>query len=326
MNDLLKILSKSLQPFGYHIRPGKGLTFLKIPGLENAGNAENIGEIRKAIQTTIPTLPKGNIDQIEIFLRSCLRDRRNVNPRPRLTGDDAFENGYRCVRSLVRSINDAVSRNKDLKISLTVLDDRSDAAAIDELKRIVSTAQCKVDFRTTEQTGQGASLHQAFFEARGKDALVYCVEDDYLHEQDAIFRLWEFYKHMAAQGCTHMVLYPQEHGRLYSEHYPSYIVAGADRHWRSMRHATHTFMTHGSVVDKYWRFFENTKFVGNKKKRRAGSESRTTDKLFTKIPGFSPLRPCAVHLQYEELLPHFYDWRPLWDMNGTDAAKKERSA
>jgi hypothetical protein len=123
----------------------------------------------------------------------------------------------------------------------------------------------------------------------------------------------KFYRDIAALTGSHSVTYPQEHNSLYSHHYPSYIVLGDDRHWRSVRHATHTFLTHGKVVDKYWRYFENTKFVGIRKKRKLGSEARTTNNLFKYLPGFSPMRPCAVHLQFEELLPPFYDWRPLWE-------------
>lgn len=315
MNEFIKLVSKALQPLGYHVRPRKGLAFLKIPALETAAHEDNIGTIRHAMQSAAPALPEGNLDTLYILVRSCLREKRNVNPRPRVTGTDPLENGYRCVRSLVASVNFALAQDKALKIHLILLDDRSDDAALSMLRTLLSHARCEVDIRTTDTAGQGASLYQAFAEGRTKDGLVYCVEDDYLHEEDAIFRLHEFYKAMAAQSGTHMVLYPQEHTRIYSEHYPSYIVQGADRHWRTMRHATHTFLTHGKVIDQYWPFFENTKHVGNKKKRRMGSEAKTTDKLFTKIPGFSPLRPCAVHLQYEELIPPYYDWRSLWEGN-----------
>jgi hypothetical protein len=120
---------------------------------------------------------------------------------------------------------------------------------------------------------------------------------------------------MAAASGSHLLLYPQEHPVLYANHYPSYIVQGKDGHWRSMSNATHTFLTHGSVVARYWDYFENTKFVGDRKNRRKGSEDRTTNKLFRHIPGFSPLKPCAAHLQFESLLPPYFDWRPLWEQS-----------
>lgn len=315
VNDLLKFLSKTLHPFGYHIRPRTGKTFLKVAALEQPENEGSITAVRQAMQSTIAAAPEGRLDRLHIILRTCLRERRNANPKPRLTGEDTFENGYRCIRSLIRSINAAQEKMPEFEITLDVLDDRSDAKAQDVIRSLLKDCKVHAGFSITHQTGQGASLHEAFSLGRTKDALVYCVEDDYLHERDGIYRLARFYQSMAREGNTHMMLYPQEHERIYKEHYPSYIVCGEDGHWRSMRHATHTFLTHGKMIDRYWSFFENTKYVGNKKRRKQGSEARTTDRLFGKIPGFSPLKPCAVHLQYEELLPPFYDWRPLWEEN-----------
>lgn len=315
MNDLLKALSKSLQPLGYHVRPRIGLNFLRVPALENDANSENVTAVRKAMDNTVRELPEGNLNAMTIYLRTCLRTNRNINPRPRLTGPDQAENAYRCIWSLVRAVNCAVKYAPGLQLKLIVLDDRSDADAKARIASLVTKAKVETEIKTTTEAGQGQSLYQQFKEARDENAIVYCVEDDYLHEEEAIIRLWQFYAGFVQKAGSHVVLYPQEHNELYSNHYPSYVVQGSDCHWRSIRHATHTFMTHGKVIQKYWKYFENTKHVGNKKKRKLGSEARTTNKLFQKIPGFSPLRPAAIHLQYEELLPPFYDWRMLWDMN-----------
>jgi hypothetical protein len=308
MNDLLKSLSKALHPLGYHIRPRRGLNFLKIPALETPVQAENISTPRKAINA-LSTPPEGNLDALHIYLRTCIRPNRNANPRPLLTGADQAENALRCFNSLLHAIEFA----KGPTIKLTIMDDRSEAQALARIKSLLLQTDIAAEIRTTAQTGQGASLYETFSAGPNDDALVYFVEDDYLHEQDALLCLWNFYKSMAARAGSHLVLYPQEHNALYSDHYPSYIVAGDDRHWRSVRNATHTFLTHGTVVKKFWPLFENTKYVGIKKKRKLGSENRTTNRLFDHVPGFSPLRPCAVHLQYEELLPPFFDWKRLWE-------------
>lgn len=316
MNDALKWLSRVITPLGYHIRPRTSPNFLKIRGFEKEDSIESL---RKAGQKTILSEPVGNLDEIHIYLRTCLRNDRKTNPKPRLTGDDLAENAYRCIHSLVTSINHMRTAAPDVPIHLVLMDDRSDESYLSKIRAIISTAQIPVTIQQTKVPGQGASLHETFSEGRGKDALVYFVEEDYLHTKDAIFTMYAFYKSMAGSLGTHMVLYPQEHQELYSNHYPSYIVQGADRHWRTMHHATHTFLTHGKIVDTYWPFFENTKYVGIRKKRKLGSENRTTNKLFKKIPGFSPLRPCAIHLQYEELLPPFFDWKTLWDQNEADS-------
>jgi hypothetical protein len=314
MNDVLKFISKSLEPFGYHVRPRKGLNLLRVANLEK-DNGENIALPRRAADKPAPQTPEGNLNEFIIYLRTCLREKRNVDIKPRLGGSDMTETTLRCVASLINSVHDAQKKFPGIKISMTVLDDHSDTAPLAKLQDVLKTAKFPVKTETTKERGQGASLHEQFSKSRADNAIVYFVEDDYLHEPDGIAAMIKFYRDMAALTGSHLVLYPQEHNSLYSHHYPSYIVQGEDRHWRSVRHATHTFVTHGKVVDKYWQYFENTKFVGNKKKRKLGSEARTTNNLFKHVPGFSPLKPAAVHLQFEELLPPFYDWRPLWNQS-----------
>lgn len=314
MNDLLKAVSNALKPFGYHVRRYKAPNILKIPALENSQNTDNIAALRKAVDKG-NFQPNSNLDSMVVYLRTCIREGRNIDTTKRVTQATLEENTMRCLRSMVKSVNHAAQALPGKSISVVILDDRSDPAMQEKLQSVAAGFQCDWEMRQTNETGQGNSLHQQFMEGRTQNALVYFCEDDYLHEIDAIATCWRFYEEMAGKLGTHMVLYPQEHAVLYDDHYPSYLVIGAGRHWRTMRHATHTFITHGFVVRDYWKYFENTKFVGVKKKRKKGSEARTTNKLFRHIPGFSPLRPAAVHLQFENTLPPLYDWRRLWEEN-----------
>lgn len=308
MNDLLKFVSNGLKPFGYHIADYNAPNVLRIKNLETE---EQITAFRKS-QYGQNLTKNANLDHLTVFLRTCTRQNRNIDTKPRLTGASMEENTLRCISSLVKSMNKAVSNGK---IELIILDDRSDEDAIEKIKAVCKKANFPWMLQQTETTGQGPSLHEQFTLGREQNAITYFVEDDFLHEEDGILSAWNFYKQIYTDFKTHCLIHPQEHHTLHEKLYPSYIVASPDRHWRTMRHATHTFMTHGHIVRDYWDYFENTKYVGIKKKRKLGSEARTTNKLFKHIPGFSPLTPFAVHLQFENLLPPFYDWKPLWDQN-----------
>ncbi|HOO50565.1 MAG TPA: hypothetical protein PLK94_04665 [Alphaproteobacteria bacterium] len=328
MNDLLKLLSKSLIPLGYHLRPYKGLNFLKIPTLEAISeNGENIKFARKSLGST-PSINADQLNELTIVLRTCLREKRNKNPQQRVSGVDDIQNALHCIWSLIRSINHATENCPDTTIRFKILDDRSDESSIEKVKDLLELCLAETNWKTTKTAGQGASLHQQFSDCKSETGMVYCVEDDFLHEENGIARLIHFYQKTAQDLQSHLVIYPQEHTILHYNHYPSYILTMPDGHWRTMRHATHTFMTHSEVVRKNWKLFENTKFVGDKKKRQRGSEAKTTNRLFDKIPGFSPLHPCAVHLQYESLLPPFYDWKKVWEDSAlpSDNHKPEKTA
>jgi len=242
-----------------------------------------------------------------------MRENRNINPKARLTGENIEENTLRCVNSLIKSMNAAMSLGN---INLIILDDHSDEQALNKIKTLLKSAKFPFEIKQTQITGQGASLHEQFTLGRDLNAITYFVEDDFLHEESGISSAWNFYRQIYTDFKTHCMIHPQEHADTHkSKYYPSYIIASQDRHWRTIRHATHTLLTHSHIVRDYWRYFENTKYVGIKKKRKLGSEAKTTNKIFDHIPGFSPLKPFAVHLQYQELLPPFYDWKPLWDAN-----------
>lgn len=309
MNDLLKLASKALKPLGYHIIARGAPNVLRIKNLEKTD--DNIAPLRKGQYGQNQT-KDAHLDKFTTYLRICMRENRNIDPKPRLTGQNIEENTLRCVNSLIKSMNAATSLGE---INLIILDDRSDKAALDKIKELLKTANFQFTIQQTQTTGQGASLHEQFTLAKDTNAITYFVEDDFLHEEDGIASAWNFYRQIYRDFKTHCMIHPQEHCSLHSKYYPSYIVASSDRHWRTMRHATHTLLTHSHIVRDYWKYFENTKFVGVKKKRKLGSEAQTTNKVFNHIPGFSPLKPFAVHLQHEGLLPPFYDWKSLWEKN-----------
>lgn len=305
MNDLLKLISNCLKPFGYHIRKHKAPNVLRLPQLEDSQSS-----LTKGYKTDDP-----NLDRLIVYLRTCIRANRNVDLTERLTQVPLNENTYRCVNSLIKALNQTCKNLIDRTVELIVLDDNSDEDEKAVLEKILKNATFKWTMRQTKTTGQGASLHQQFSEGKTENAMMYFVEDDYLHEPDGITAAWEFYCQTYKTMETHSLIYPQEHAVLYDNHYPSYLIKGKDRHWRTMNHATHTFMTHSHIVHDFWNYFENTKYVGIKKHRRKGSEARTTNKLFKHIPGFSPLKPVASHLQFENTMPPLYDWKPLWRKN-----------
>lgn len=309
MNDALKLLSNSLKPFGYHLRKYKAPNILHLPKCEK-DNPE-IKTLRCA-QSGQYWTKDANLNEMIVFLRVCMRKDRNIDPKLRITGTNIEEATLRCINSLINAMKKAREIGT---VSLIILDDRSDEDGLRALRNLLGACDFNWRIDQTKQQGQGHSLYEQFDRAKSHNALLYFVEDDYLHEENGLKAAWQFYKQIADDFETHSLIYPQEHACIHDDLYPSYIIVSPDRHWRTMRHATHTFITHGHIVRDYWRYFKNTKFVGVRKKRKWGSEARTTNKLFNHIPGFSPLIPVAVHLQFECLLPPFYDWKPLWEEN-----------
>jgi hypothetical protein len=319
MNELLRLLDRAIRPFGYNVRMGHGPNLLPFKGMPSTPDLTRVRENLNSLSASSQTRP--NLDAVEIVCRICLTEERIARSTNRLGGLRLDEVVERCFLSLVRSIVFAPSPQADgvPKISLTILDDHSEPKWLQRVTRHASTLRCPTTIISTERKGQGGSLHEQFEMARARDALCYFVEDDYLHVLPAVFEMWKFYKQIHEASGAHCVIHPQEHESLYSRsHGPAYLVLSPYRHWRSASDATHCLFTHSDVVKTYWRYFENTKFVGDSARRRLGSERRTTNRLFDHLPCFSPIPALAGHLQAETCLPPFFDWRTLWDQNSPE--------
>ena len=314
MNEFLRIVQRSLRPFGYDIRkrgrvnllPYKGI--VPIPALDRVrDNFDCDGFGCRA---------EADLDTLKIIYRTCLTAARNAGAHERVAAAPLADIVERCFRSLVTSVNAALAETPPPSIELLILDDHSDANYLDRLRFVAASLKCPWRVQATAAAGQGPSLHEQFALARNDDALYYFCEDDYLHDMRAVYEMWAFYRQIFAATHRHLVIHPQEHECLYnSAFYPSYLVLSPFRRWRSVSDATHILFTHAHVVRDYWEYFENTKFVGNRKKRRLGSECRTTNRLFNHLPGFVPIPALAGHLQSLHVLPPFFDWRRLWDAN-----------
>ncbi|MBL1142235.1 MAG: hypothetical protein HND53_09420 [Proteobacteria bacterium] len=307
MNEVLRLLDRVLKKQGYSIKKHPQYNLLPLKKFESLAD-------QKLVYESLNSSPNKNpakLNKLHICLRTCINDKRAKGKRSELTGVSLEEHLLTCIYSLFLSVNDALKNN--IEVSLTIFDDRSEPLVIEKIKTLAKQLNCKWSLVTTEKTGQGESLLQHFSYAKDKDSLFYFCEDDYLHEKTAIFEMADFYKKVYEQTGSHLLIHPQEHELIYSQYnYPSYILLGEKRRWRSMSNATHTFFIHSRAVKEYWEYFENTKFVGIKEKRHLGSEKKTTDLLFRHIPGFSPIPAVAIHFQTKECLPPFFDWKNLW--------------
>lgn len=312
MNDALRLLAKTLRKFGYDIKKHYQYNLLPISNLESFNSVSTL--YNSVNKNTVDD--KSDLTTLFICLRTCLKNNPDKTRSPEITGSGHNELVFRCIMSLINSINHAIENNREINFNLVVFDDHSDDEYKKTIDKICEKSKSNLEIKSTREKGQGNSLYEQFEFARNRNGLFYFCEDDYLHEESAISEMLRFYKQVYEKCNTHLLIHPQEHEFLFTRYvYPSYILLGENRHWRTISHATHTMFIHSVLVSKYWKYFENTRFVGDKKNRRLGVESRTTNYLFGHIPGFAPIPALAAHMQVKNSLPPFFDWRILWEKN-----------
>lgn len=257
------------------------------------------------------------VKQFDIFLRSCARVNVFAQSRNRFIGVPKAEVILRCLNSLLRSIDFAKRQGVETKITLTVIDDHSDATFVDAAKALLARAACPTRFVPLEGTGVGASLKETYLLAKetAKDVM-YFTADDYLHEERAVLEMVQSYGRLAAVLGQDPVLFPADYPERYRHVYPTFVLLGSHRHWRSTHGTTGADIISTRILHKYWNIYMAFSQYGLDP---AVTEENTIDLILREVPCYSPLPSLAVHFQHFDTLSPYFDWRKWWEQSAVRA-------
>jgi hypothetical protein len=251
------------------------------------------------------------VRQLDIYLRSCARVEVFAQARGRFIGVPKCEVVVRCLNSLVRSIAYAKANGLETPIRLTVIDDHSSEDCVARIKAVLATAPCLTQFRPLEGTGVGASLTAMYRLARDEaEDLMYFTADDFLHEDRAILELVQSYGRLASVLNRDPVLFISDYPDRYKHVYPTHILLGSHRHWRSVHTTNGADTISRDILLKYWNLYEA---FGNYGVDPAITEENTIDKIYHDVPCYSPLPSLAVHFQHFDTLSPYFDWEKWWE-------------
>ena len=251
------------------------------------------------------------VRQLDIYLRSCARVEVFAQARGRFIGVPKCEVVVRCLNSLVRSVTFAQEHGLETPIRLTVLDDHSSEDCVARIKAVLAAAPCPTQFRTLEGTGVGASLTEMYRLARdeAKD-LIYFTADDFLHENRAILELTQSYGRLAAVLKRDPVLFISDYPDRYRHVYPTHVLLGSHRHWRSVHGTNGADTISREILLKYWDLYLAFGCYGVDP---AVTEVNTIDRIYQEVPCYSPLPSLAVHFQHFDTLSPYFDWEKCWE-------------
>lgn len=235
------------------------------------------------------------MSSLTVILRTCDGVTAFSGSRPRDFGTKS-EVMSKCISSLKKSIEYFERNGGNCK--LIIVDDNSSEEMVAFLKGLNPDV-----FICPDESGNGVSFKKCVSLACEEDGLVFLVEDDYLLKEECIESMVNtYYKLKSSLGiepCFHPTDYPDR----YVSMYPSVIALGSDRHYRSIKHTTCTFMYHSSVFIKYRGDLEAFSNYG---KIPGISEDNTINKIYNDLICFSPIPSLAEHYQYKETLSPYY--------------------
>lgn len=256
---------------------------------------------------------------LTVILRTCLRSKLDAGVDPkfvRICGKDRREMLLKCMKSLQISIN----RCKE-KVHLIVLDDNSDEDFVNEIRLTLQNPEI---INLNPPNGVKSFNHSAYEQFRMAsevDGLVYSVEDDYLHDEDAIESMLTAYNHLSQRfSQDKIVIFPFDCPFRYEagREEPTVLLHDGTRYWRQVGHTTNTFLTQGKYLKENFSVYAKLAL-----EYPNVNEQHTINRLYKsflnmsgQLTCFNPIPSLAYHLSYAEPVAIKTDnvnWRKLWD-------------
>ena len=217
-----------------------------------------------------------------------------------------------CVSSLINSINQV----KGHEIQLAVLDDHSDPEVVIDIQTILDNCKFTAEFISIEDgTGNAHTMSRVYdlVETYGID-LWYHVEDDYLHQPEAIQDIIDSIDQFETNTELMVAVNPHDDIYRYTEQiYNSLILLGPYRHYRTVKHTTYTCVASRAIYDAYKNHFQDV--VTLTTQRADWVENKSINHVWNKpdVMLFSPIPSLAWHISEESCRDPYIDVMPIYN-------------
>jgi len=327
-----KVFIKICRIFGYEIIDQSNFY---IPTQKKSLN-ENLNiQGKKSI-----TLPLGEVKisrkvkSLTIIFRSCTNVNMLTQNKKRLFDKDKSEYTFRSLNSIILSLNKAKLSFPQIEFDLVIVDynskkndlnqikkqsDKSNfknsiiSLDLNEFKDKIKMTNAKNEKVTENQMSNMSNIHKSLLIAKNqcKD-LIYFVEDDYLHQKEAITEMIFTYERISSQIDRELILCPTDYPYLYTKIDSTNIFLGSTKHWRVVDETLCTFLTSRTMLQKYW-----NKFISMCQFEHYPFEQPLHD-IYKSEYCLSPIPSLAVHCTNINSifgLSPTMNWKQIWDDN-----------
>ena len=286
------------------------------------------------------TLPLGEtkitrkVVALTVIFRSCTSINMLTQNKKRLFDQNKSEYTFRSLNSIIKSLNYAKKSLPNIKFDIVVIDHDSKKEDLEQIKKQlkesniensiilldvnefiknIKKTNAKNENVTKNQMSNMSNIFKSFLTAKNQcNDLVYFVEDDYLHKQDAINEMIYTYERISSQINRELILCPADYPYLYSKIDSTNIFLGANKHWRKIDETLCTFLTSKTLIEKYW-----NKFISMCEFEHYPFEQPLHD-IYKNEYCLSPIPSLALHCTNVNsvfgLSPNM-DWKEVWEDN-----------
>ena len=286
------------------------------------------------------TLPLGEtkisrkVKALTIIYRSCTNINMLTQNKKRLFDKQKSEYTFRSLNSIIISLNQAKISFPQIEFDIIIVDHNSKKSDLEQMKKQLnkshltnSIVSLNLDeFKdkiknvnaenknvTENQMSNMSNIHKSLLIAKSqcKD-LVYFVEDDYLHQQEAIREMIFAYERIASQTNSELILCPSDYPYLYTKIDPTNIFLGSTKHWRVVGETLYTFLTSLNILQKHW-----DKFISMCQFEHYPFEQPLHD-IYKSEYCLSPIPSLAFHCTNVNSiygLSPTMNWKKIWEEN-----------
>ena len=254
--------------------------------------------------------------------------------KSRIFAKQKIEYTLRTINSLIISCKNALNNFRDLKINLLITDDNSSKENLKLIENLLNSSGLEnkiinlkeneyeeiikkkdekgVDISKAMISNMRNILKSVFLTRDEVSDLVYFVEDDYLHKENAISEMLFTFEKIASQINQDIFICPADYPYLYSKIEDTKIFIGDKIHWRTVRETLITFLTSKKMVLKHW-----DNFISLGTTRHHPMEKKLHE-IYEKEYCFSPIPSLAMHttnINSAYGIPPNYDWKKNWEDN-----------
>ena len=271
---------------------------------------------------------KKKVQSLKIIVRTCTSELIMDQNKRRIFDEEKNEYTFRTLRSLIKSINKAASVFKNIKFHLIVTDTNSPKEDIDKIQEILKKFNIENKFRSIDpnnfkdkiKTGYSkakfsnmANFYTSLMIAKKENAdIIYFVEDDYLHSENAISEMIYAYEKLNTIFSSDLILLPSDYPYLYTKDEATKIYLGEKYHWRLVSESLVTFMTSKKIIEENYGDLE-----------KMGIEwvdpwEKPLHEVYNSYPCLSPIPSLAIHCANINSIfgiSPFVNLKKLWDDN-----------
>ena len=324
---LTKLFIKLARKLGFEIVDQNNLT---LPTSD-----KDLNENLNIFNTKIITLPLGEVkitrkmESLLIIFRSFTNENKLLSQnKKRLFEKDKTEYTLRSLQSICKNIINLNKEISNINIFLKIIDDNSKENIKEQIKNICEKNQINYEISNLDKSKYESQMKfsnnermiahnchifdsKAYAISSNFD-LIYFVEDDYIHEDDAFCEMIYSYQKISSQIKDEIILCPSDYPYLYVNTEYTKNLIGYKRHWRQVNQSLCTYLISKKTLEKYWSYYEDM-YLNN-----YDPYEKPLHDLYKKINCFSPMPSLSIHLTNLNSiygLSPLKNWRKLWDKN-----------